>query len=212
MTEPAHTFVAAAATDGEAWVLATGLPGFVPAAEFEARSALAADVERLRTELGELEKRRNDMAAELDAARLAARHAGAEEAQAAIGAALAEIAGRTAGIEAAALAAALAAAEALIRAQVVADPDAMRRLVREAMGRRLSVVPLAVRASTTVVTSVAMALDSPSIRVVADPSLAVGDLVIEYPDGQIDLRIDRLLDHLREPVRAILLQAVGDGG
>lgn len=211
MSDPHLPHGLADADSSERWVLATGLPGFVDFERLDAKRALDAELERLTAAITELEARRAALADELAAARDQARAETAANAEREIGAAVARIARLEGPLVERAADAALRAAATLVREHVRTEREAVCALVRAAVARRPAAAPICIRVSPSSENLVVNELSGVAIRVVGDPALQDGDLVLDYIDGQIDLRIDRLLEHMRAPVVAALTAQVGDG-
>ena len=77
---------------------------------------------------------------------------------------------------------------ALTRAFSTIDPDAV-------LDVRLSPVDLAVLAAS--------GIESTTVRMIADPTLARGDAVVDVPEGRVDARISTALDRARAEIGLI---------
>lgn len=198
MTDDAPRFLDP--TEAEAFVLAEGVVGWVPAAELTALQATGRQLAAWKAEVDQLDAVR--AAAVAEAREVAARGFEADWRTEIAALRAARTADR---VRAAALAIELA--EVLVGEHLAASTTALHAWLDRWTARvdRLR----RVRAAPESVAAVA-AWAGDRAPVVEDPGLAPGDVVIETDDGQVDLRVASLIEPARDDVLAEL--ARGEGG
>lgn len=197
MTDDAPRFLDP--TEAEAFVLAEGVVGWVPAAELTALQATGRQLAAWKAEVDQLDAVR--AAAVAEAREVAARRFEGDWRTELAALRAARTADR---VRAAALAMELA--EVLVGEHLAASTTALHAWLDRWTARVDR--PRRVRAAPESVAAVA-AWAGDRAPVVEDPSLAPGDVVIETDDGQVDLRIASLIEPARDDVFAELARDEG---
>jgi hypothetical protein len=181
------------ADPAEEWVLAGGTVAWV-------RADQLGEIDEVLVRLGELRRRRDQLADERVAELAEARVRGAREGAAAAAAVLAELASYRSELADAAAHAAIEIAVGIVGQAVATDDGALQAFARHALGDLGALEATAVEVAPEMVAPIS-ALLSP-LSVVGHADLTATDARVLLPSGKREFRLAEALQHLHEAIRA----------
>lgn len=179
------------------WVLEGTDAGWVEAGVAQAGASAAARVMALEAKVAALD----DL---LEAAREDGRAQGRADAAEELGAVLARIQGTRGALLNRAAEVALALAELFVEEAITMDVSCRERVYARALALRQGEAPTRVLVASGHVDAVRAAFSGDAPPIHEEPSLRVGDVVLEYADGRVDARVEALLLAAQDDVRDAL--------